>query len=271
MLLLSMMSCADQPSGHLLTTNAIPYAPDALKATPTPRPTPTPAPVPTMVPAIPSALTYSLFYHGNEQRKEIALSFDDGPSITYTPQILRILRQFHLHATFFNIGQNVLQYPQITKEVYAEGNVIGNHSWNHPDLTTLSPVQVLWQMTYTNQIIQQTIGTKPLLMRPPYGAINRPAHIQIENAGLLPILWNVDTEDWKRAGVASIVANVMNETKNGSIILMHDGGGDRTQTIAALPIIITNLEQQGYQIVPMQELLNHAEDVSTPTIQSVKE
>lgn len=272
-LLTITVACADLPSAHLLVAQPVPYAPDALKATPTPKPSSTPKPEPALTPAIPPSLLYSLFFHGNESRKEVALSFDDGPDINATPKILKILRQYNLRATFFSIGQHVEAYPQITREVYAEGHTIGNHSWNHPDLTTLSPDQVSWQLDYTSQIIQKTIGIKPLLMRPPYGAINRLAHIQIENAGMLPVLWNVDTEDWKLAGVDSIVQKAMSEVKNGSIILMHDGGGERSQTIAALPIIITKLQHQGYKIVSMQQLLNHYGDTATlnptvtPTIQ----
>ncbi|GER90059.1 hypothetical protein KDW_42210 [Dictyobacter vulcani] len=268
-LLLITVACADAPPARVMASQMPAVKRTARKATPTlPAIHVTPAPVA----RVPAGLVNTLFYHGTENRKEVALSFDDGPDITYTPQILSILSQFNLRATFFNIGQHVLAYPQITRAVYAAGHTIGNHSWNHPLLTALRPLQVLWEMQYTNQVIQQTIGIKPTLMRPPYGAIDRMVHIQIENAGLLPILWNVDSEDWKRQGVTTIVQTTLRETQNGSIILMHDGGGDRSQTVAALPRIIQALEQRGYTIVPMQQLLDHHADApsnpaATPTVQ----
>ncbi|GCE23285.1 polysaccharide deacetylase family protein [Dictyobacter kobayashii] len=269
-LLLITVACADIPSAHLLASQPMSFAPDALKATPTALPPPKTQATPAPSTRVPAGLIDALFYHGSESHKEVALTFDDGPDITYTPEILAILSQYNLRATFFNIGQHVLAYPQITKAVYAAGHTIGNHSWNHPQLTALGPAQVLWQMEYTNQIIQQTIGIRPTLMRPPYGAINHMAHIQIENAGLLPIMWNVDSEDWKLQGVSSIVQTTLRETRNGSIILMHDGGGNRTQTVAALPLIIQALEQRGYTIVPMQQLLDHyndgANNTATPTV-----
>ncbi|GLV55835.1 hypothetical protein KDH_26790 [Dictyobacter sp. S3.2.2.5] len=256
-LLLIPVACTDAPSTRVQARQFPSATSNILKVTPTPpKVHVTPAPVT----KVPPGLVHALFHHGTKSRKEVAFTFDDGPNITYTPQILAILRQFNLHATFFAIGQHILAYPHITKAVYAAGHTIGNHSWSHPLLTALKPMQVLWQMEYTNQVIQQTIGIKPTLMRPPYGAINRMSHIQIENTGLLPVLWNVDSEDWKHLGVHTIVQTTLQETRNGSIILMHDGGGDRSQTVAALPLIIRLLEQRGYSIVPMQQLLDHYAD-----------
>lgn len=259
-LLLIIAACAGTTSAHLLASQPISFAPDTRKAMPTPASQPGATSTPAPGVKVPPGLVNALIFHGSERRKEVVLTFDDGPDITYTPKILAILSQYHLHATFFNIGQRVLAYPQITREVYAAGHTIGNHSWSHPPLTALGPAWVLWQMEHTNQIIQQTIGIRPTLMRPPYEAINRMVRIQVKRTGLLPIMGDVDSKDWQRRGVTTIVQTTLSETRNGSIIVMHDGGGNRIQTVMALPLIIQALEQRGYTIVPIQQLLDHYAD-----------
>ncbi|GCE08908.1 polysaccharide deacetylase family protein [Dictyobacter aurantiacus] len=213
------------------------------------------APVPGI--AILAKQAHPLLCHSSGHQKKVTLTFDDGPDVTYTPEILTILNQYHLHATFFNLGQNVQAHPQVTRMVYAAGHTIGNHSWNHTRLTALSPTGVMWQLESTNHIIQQTIGIKPTLMRPPYNSINNMVRMQIEKAGLQPVLGDVDSLDWQRPGVNVIVQTTLRETGNTSIIVMHDGGGDRTQTVGALPLIIQALEQRGYAIVPIQQLSGH--------------
>jgi peptidoglycan-N-acetylglucosamine deacetylase len=185
--------------------------------------------------------------HQNIGLHEIALTFDDGPNPVYTPRILHILQLYHVHATFFNIGQQVQMYPQITREVYAEGNVVDNHSWSHPNFTKLSAAQINWQINMTEQIIQHTIGTRPEFIRLPYGATNAFVQRQITQDGLIQVRWTVDTNDWRLPGVAAIESVAINQAQNGGIILMHDGGGDRSQTVAALPDIIQTLQQRGFQ------------------------
>jgi peptidoglycan/xylan/chitin deacetylase (PgdA/CDA1 family) len=178
----------------------------------------------------------------------IALTFDDGPS-AFTARILNVLQQNGVHATFFCIGQQVQTRPGIVREVSEAGNVIGNHSWSHADLTLLTPNQVTWQLSSTSTAILQATGISPTLFRPPYGAINAMVTGTAAQLGLSPVLWNIDTLDWTRPGVNAIVRSVLDHAINGSIVLMHDGGGDRSETIQALPQIISGLRQRGFAFV----------------------
>ena len=178
----------------------------------------------------------------------VALTFDDGPS-TFTPQILNVLQQSGVRATFFEVGQQVQARPGLTQEAYQAGDVIGNHSWSHPNLTLLTPSQVQGQLSRTSAAIQQATGVSPTLFRPPYGATNTTISATAEQLGLRPVLWNVDSLDWERPGVNAIVRNVLSTANNGSIVLMHDGGGDRSETVQALPQIIAALQQRGFVFV----------------------
>jgi peptidoglycan-N-acetylglucosamine deacetylase len=178
----------------------------------------------------------------------VALTFDDGPS-AFTAGVLNVLQQHGVHATFFCIGQQVQTRPAIVREVSQAGNVIGNHSWSHPDLTKLAPNQVTWQLSTTSTAIQQATGISPTLFRPPYGALNAMVTRTAAQLGLSPVLWNIDTLDWTRPGVNAIVSSVLDHAVNGSIVLMHDGGGDRSETIQALPQIISGLRARGFAFV----------------------
>lgn len=228
-------------------------------------PTPTPAPTQPLqgkemqvTPTVSAQQGSHAVYQGNSNLPEVALTFDDGPNLYYTPQVLTILRRYGVHATFFAIGQNVQLYPELVQREYNEDHIIGNHSWSHPNLTERSSASVHSQLSRTSDIIQQTLGIRPALFRPPYGALNAQVGLQASQLGLTPILWNVDTRDWDQphSTVRVIVNNVLNEVGNGGIILMHDGGGDRSRTIAALPEIITTLQQRGYRLVTVPQLLN---------------
>lgn len=185
----------------------------------------------------------------NTASPEIALTFDDGPNPPYTSQIVSILHQYGVPATFFVTGTQALVYPQLVQQEAAARNVIGDHTWNHPQLTTLPADQIRWQLDSTAQVIQQETGHRPALMRPPYGSLNAIVRGQITQDGYTPILWNIDTLDWQRPGSAVIAQRVLSQASNGSIVLMHDGGGDRSQTVAALPAIITTLMQRGFHFV----------------------
>ncbi|HEY3991684.1 MAG TPA: polysaccharide deacetylase family protein, partial [Ktedonobacteraceae bacterium] len=172
----------------------------------------------------------------------VALTFDDGPQPVFTPQVLNVLQRYGVPATFFCIGSQVQEYPEIVRHIFEEGNVVGNHTWNHPDLTTLSPDAIRWQLRSTSAIIQQTTGVAPTLFRPPYGATNTMVGSIATQLGLVQTEWTVDTVDWQRPGVPTLVSTVLGEVHSGSIILMHDGGGDRSQTVQALPQIIQGLQ-----------------------------
>ncbi len=196
-------------------------------------------------------------FHGDVQKPEVALTFDDGPAPTYTQGALQILRRYGIHATFFELGGWVQSHPTLAQAVVADGNVIGDHSWSHPNLTTLSDAAIRQQLENTIQMIQKTTGIRTVLFRPPYGAFNQRVLRIAQSLQLSTILWNVDPRDWSRPGPAWIQDVTFRETHNGSIILMHDGGGDRSQTLAALPSIIEGLKQRGYTFVTIPQLLGH--------------
>ena len=195
--------------------------------------------------------------HGNQQLPEIALTFDDGPSPGYTNTILAILERYHIHATFFMLGVWVQRYPDLARAVFADGDVIGDHTWGHPDLTKLGNDQINQQLANTRDIIQQTTGARAALFRPPYGAYTRRVLDLAAALQFSTIVWSVDPRDWSRPGTDAIMSRVLNATQNGSIILLHDGGGDRSQTVAALPTIIEQLQQRGFTFVTIPQLLIH--------------
>jgi peptidoglycan-N-acetylglucosamine deacetylase len=187
-----------------------------------------------------------IMYYVRDGRKAIALTIDDGPSPEYTPQVLRLLAKHKVTATFSMIGLEVAAYPGLVREVAAAGHTIANHTWSHPDLARLAPVTVAGQLARATDAIHHATGRKPSLFRAPYGAWSPAVLDTCARAGLTPLDWSVDPRDWSRPGVASIVANIMHNTRTGSIILEHDGGGNRSQTVAALKLVLPRLLDAGY-------------------------
>jgi peptidoglycan/xylan/chitin deacetylase (PgdA/CDA1 family) len=175
-------------------------------------------------------------------RGTVYLTFDDGPSRTYTPQILSILRRYGVKAVFFEVGQNISYYPWITRSLRYYGMKIGNHTWSHPYLTSLSNYWVNWQLNK----VEWQLGYRPRCVRPPYGATNSRIYSIIVARGQRQILWTVDPRDWSRPGTWTIVNRVLWNVRDGSRILLHDGGGDRSQTVAALNLLIPRLRARGY-------------------------
>ncbi|HEX6484074.1 MAG TPA: polysaccharide deacetylase family protein [Ktedonobacteraceae bacterium] len=204
---------------------------------------------------IPADLRGSVFFQGSTSLPEVALTFDDGPNAVYTPQILSILEQYGVKATFFCIGEQVPANTRIVQQVYNDGDIIASHTWSHPNLTTLSATSIQAQLHLTSDAIENAIGVHPTLFRPPYGAYNNFVQGQVAQTGLATVMWNVDTRDWTRPGVYSIVNTALATVRNGSIILMHDGGGNRSETVEALPIIIRALHQRGFKLVTMIRLI----------------
>ncbi len=185
-------------------------------------------------------------YHVDDGRKVIALTIDDGPSPVYTPQILRLLDKYQVTATFSMIGLQVDAHPGVAREVAAAGHMIANHTWSHVNLAVLSPVVVDDQINRATDAIHTVTGRVPTLFRAPYGAWSRAVLAHCAQTRMTPLDWSVDPRDWSRPGVASIVGNIMHNTKTGSIILEHDGGGNRSQTVAALKIVLPRLLAAGY-------------------------
>jgi peptidoglycan/xylan/chitin deacetylase (PgdA/CDA1 family) len=193
--------------------------------------------------------------HVHRAPLEIALTFDDGPGPVFTPQVLSILQRYKAHATFFCVGEWVHLYPGLVEQTFRAGNVIGDHTWSHPDLTKLSPDTVRWQLSSTSSAIQSAIGSQPTLFRPPYGATDSAVVSVASQLGLLQVLWTIDSRDWALPGVNAIVDTVLSHATNRSIVLMHDGGGDRSETILALPLILSALQQRGFTFVTVPQLL----------------
>jgi peptidoglycan-N-acetylglucosamine deacetylase len=187
-----------------------------------------------------------VYYIGNGP-KTIALTIDDGPSPVYTPQILRLLDRYGVTASFSMIGRHVTAYPGVAREVAAAGHLIVNHTWDHADLAWLRPPTVRDEITRAADAIHGATGVRPRMLRAPYGAWSPAVLEYCAEEGMTPLDWSVDPQDWAMPGVGWIVSDIMRNTRSGSIILEHDGGGNRSQTVAALSIVIPELLQEGYQ------------------------
>jgi peptidoglycan-N-acetylglucosamine deacetylase len=217
-------------------------------------------------------LSFTVEFYGYHPKK-VALSFDDGPDPEWTPKILDVLKKYGVHGSFFMIGEEAENYPGVMQRVYREGHEVGNHTFTHPDLSEISNAQVDLQMNLTERLFAAKLGVQPLYFRPPYSIDQEPdtndqaAPIdRIQGMGYVIVGNKIDTNDWDenpRKTPQEITDSVFQQIKDmevktwmrGSVILMHDGGGNRQATVDALPVLITALRQRGYEIVPVSELL----------------
>jgi peptidoglycan/xylan/chitin deacetylase (PgdA/CDA1 family) len=188
-------------------------------------------------------------FSGSRHRKRVALTFDDGPS-AYTPKVLKILRRKHAKGTFFEIGALVPGLASTSRSVIDSGSELGNHSLHHESYPGRA------SMAETNRRIKRATGFEPCLFRPPGGAWNSRVVADARRLGMATIVWDVDPADWSRPGSGAIYSRVVSHTRPGSIVVMHDGGGDRSQTVAALPRIIRTLRHRGYRFVTVTKLLH---------------
>jgi peptidoglycan/xylan/chitin deacetylase (PgdA/CDA1 family) len=186
-------------------------------------------------------------YYIDDGPMTVALTIDDGPSPVYTPQVLQVLEEHGVHATFSMVGQNVAYYPQVAREVASAGHLIANHTWNHQDLTSLPAAAMRDEVTRAGDQIHTATGQWPTLFRAPYGAWSPALLKYCAEQGLTALDWSVDPQDWARPGVTAIVRNILRTTRSGSIILEHDGGGDRSETVAALKVVLPSLLEKGYR------------------------
>ena len=177
----------------------------------------------------------------------VALTFDDGPG-PRTSEILDQLKKYNAHATFFMLGKNVKSYPDAIKQMLKDGNELGNHSYDHQQLTKIDAEAIAKEVNDTNENIKNISGSPATVLRPPYGAINDTVKSSV---GMPMILWNVDTLDWKTRNTQSTIDEVMRNLKDGDIILMHD---IHTQTVDAALQLIPKLEEEGYQLVTVSEM-----------------
>ncbi len=186
----------------------------------------------------------------------IAMTFDDGPSAMLTPKLLDLLAAHHIKATFFVIGENVAEHPEVVARAAREGHEIGNHSWSHPNFGKMSDESVRRQLWQTDDAIKNAIGKRPTIMRPPYGSITtREKHWIHDELGYQIILWDVDPDDWKRPGPAVVRSRILKQTRPGSIVLSHD---IHPGTIEAMPSTFEALEAKGFKFVTVSELIRMA-------------
>ncbi len=190
--------------------------------------------------------------------KEVALTFDDGPS-SYTGEVLDILDRRGAKATFFIVGRNAEHNTDLVRRAVESGHEIGNHTWTHAALTGLAKAARHQEVQGTSDAVRSAVGHAPSLFRPPYGAMRPGTNREVRSAGLMPVVWSIDPKDYTPGVTAkSLVARIGNALRPGSIILLHDGGGNRRKTVAALPKILDEIERQGYRAVTVTQLLNDA-------------
>ena len=208
-------------------------------------------------------LTDSLYAQENitmevpTSEKYIALTFDDGPDVL-TEEILDVLHQNSVKATFFVVGENCTFRSKTLKRIHDEGHELGNHTYTHMTFRGKSERQIAEEILHTNKVIQEITGAVPHLFRPPGGTLNIKIIQAAQTYNLRIVLWSPDedSKDWRSPGVERIIKNVVPHAKEGKIILLHDGGGTRRQTLQALPRIISELRKNGYKFVTVTELLN---------------
>jgi cellulose synthase/poly-beta-1,6-N-acetylglucosamine synthase-like glycosyltransferase/peptidoglycan/xylan/chitin deacetylase (PgdA/CDA1 family)/spore germination protein YaaH len=217
---------------------------------------------------------YVITRHGGLAHK-VALTFDDGPDPRYTPQILDALHKAGVPATFFVIGVNGELNPDLLRREVSEGHEIGNHTFTHPNIALISPAQFQLELSATQRLLAAVVGRQSLMFRPPFATDSEPETVdqlhQIELAsrqGYLIVGMQIDPDDWQRPGVDEIVKRTVAGAKSGegNVILLHDSGGDRNQTVLALPLIIDALRGLGFQFVTVSELLGRSRDEVMPPV-----
>lgn len=193
----------------------------------------------------------SLLASPMDASKPIKLTFDDGPNPKETPQVLAILKQYNIHATFFVMGQFARRYPDLIRAIKADGNQVENHTMTHPMLTKIPASQWPYQILGTNKIVNSILGVTPTCIRPPYGLSNTRVRQYIKDQHMQLIMWDLNSFDYDRRGVDKMVNWVVSQSKPGYDILMHDGGNSGGQTIKALPRIIEAFKRKGYTFAPV--------------------
>lgn len=189
-------------------------------------------------------------------QKVVALTFDDGPHPKYTQQILDLLEQYEARGTFFVVGQLAEKSPDVVRRMYEDGHEIANHTYTHPSTKSVS--KIMEEINQTTDTIYSITGVSPNLFRPVEGIYTDEIVNEVVKNGYKIVMWSwhQDTEDWKDPGVNKIVTKVLNGLNNGDVILFHDGGGNREQTVKALEKILPELKKQGYKFITISEMIN---------------
>jgi len=195
---------------------------------------------------------YNKLIHGSRRKKWIALTFDDGPHPTFTPKLLALLREQHVKATFFVVGEMAARYPDLVREELAEGHSVGNHTYHHVNLTKILPRDVATEVQACGDVLQRITGQRPHLFRPPGGDYDKSVIETLQSLGYTTVLWTDDPGDYASPGSSLIVKRTFSRISSGGIILIHDG---IEQTFAVLPQIISTLKKEGYTFVTVDEML----------------
>lgn len=196
-----------------------------------------------------------VYYRRRNDRMEIALSFDDGPHPSYTPEILSILAEYGVTATFFMVGENVQYYPEAAEAVLAAGHEVGNHSFDHRRLTGLNESGVRDEVSRCEEALYTLGEYRPRLLRPPEGALNDTVRRVAREGDYRLILWDVDTRDWAHTPPSTITSQVLASVQSGDIILMHDYIGHDSPTPATLRLLLPALLERGYRFVTVSQLI----------------
>jgi len=206
-------------------------------------------------------LTGTILWHGNRHLPEIALTFDDGPSSKYTPKILDILKENDVKATFFVLGKFIEKNKDILKRTSDEGHVIGNHTFTHAKGTITDVKKISRELAKTDDLIVKYTGKSVNYFRPPFGFENWRFLTEAELLDYTVVLWSLDVGDWNKTKTEKdITSKIFKNAKNGTIILLHDGGASREAVIGALPIVIKELKSRGYKFVTIDEMIAHLKD-----------
>lgn len=181
----------------------------------------------------------------------VYLSFDDGPDPTWTPKILAMLARYRARATFFVLGRSVATWPWLVRREVAAGHRVGNHTWNHRRLPGLGGGGLAAEVGATSRVIGRASGARVRCLRPPYGVVDAASAARVRGLGLRLVLWDVDSNDYLRPGAGVIAARVLGRVRSGDVVLFHDGGGDRSQTVAALDQVLAALSARGFRFGAM--------------------
>lgn len=181
----------------------------------------------------------------------VSLTFDDGPNAEFTPRILAVLARYQVRATFFVVGSQVERMPELAKRIVAEGHVLGNHTWSHRNLTEVAAGELTFEIDHTQQVLAGLGGAPVRCFRTPFGRVNRHVRDAVHARGLSLSEWTTDSADWKQPGTQAIVTRALEGAVPGAVLLFHDSGPDMSQTVAALPAIITGVRAKGLSLAPI--------------------
>ncbi len=216
----------------------------------------------------------TLYHQGAGTEHQVAITFDDGPDPEWTPRILEILKAANVKAAFFLVGVNAEHYPNLVRRIVNEGHEIGNHTYYHPNLADCWPEHVRLELNATQLLLESITGRATTLFRPPYAADTSPSRLSelmplqiAQDMNYLAVLENIDPQDWAKPGADIIVRRIKQQRRDGSIILLHDGGGNRAQTVEALPEILDWLHRRGDTVVPLSTLLGTTRDALMPPME----